>query len=151
MLGLGVPVLIGLILLLLSILRAAPRIVPFLAADVASVGPLAAGTRMLLTAFVALRVTILVPLVALVISLLGEISLLPLIVEISLSLVLPGLPGTLGVWVASLSLWLSFCGLSRLVYLGQCFFFFLGLEELGSGFFVPVDPKFGSEGSLYAL
>ena len=114
MLVLGVSVRIGLVLLL-GILRAAPRIMPFLAADIASVGPLSAYTWVLLAALVALRVIILVPIVALIVSLLGEISLLPLIVEIPLPLVLPGLSGTLGIGVASLGLWFRLCGLTNVL------------------------------------
>ena len=110
LLGLGVSVLIGLVLLL-CVLRTASRVVPFLAADIASVGPLTADTRMLLPALVALGVTILVPLVALVVSLLREIFLLSLVVEIPLPLILSGLSGTLCVGVAGLGLWLSFRGL----------------------------------------
>ena len=117
MLVFGVSVRIGLVLLL-CVLRIASRVVPFLAADIASVGPLTADTRMLLTALVALGVTILVPLVALVVSLLWEISLLPLVVGIPLPLVLPGLSGTLSIGVAGLGLWLCICGLTRLVRLG---------------------------------
>ena len=113
---LGVSVRIGLVLLL-CVLRTASRIVPFLAADIASVGPLTADTRMLLTTLVALRVVILVPLVALVVSLLGEISLLSLVVEIPLPLVLSGLSGTLCIGVAGLGLRLNFRGLTRLARL----------------------------------
>ena len=75
---------------------------PFLAADIASVGPLTADTRVLLTTLVALGVTILVPLIALVVSLLWEISLLPLVVEIPLPPVLSELSGTLCIGVAGL-------------------------------------------------
>ena len=103
---------------MLVVLKTVLRVVPFLAANIASIGPQSAGARVLLTTLVALRVTILVPLVALVVSLLGEIPLLPLVVEISPSLIPPGLPGTLCIEVAGLGLWLSVGELSRLVCLG---------------------------------
>ena len=96
---------IGLVLLL-GIMRIAPRIMPLLATDIASIGPQSAHTWVLLAAFVALGVTVLVPLVALIVSFLEKISLLPLIVEVSLAFIFSGLPGTLGIVVASLDWWL---------------------------------------------
>ena len=112
MLLLGVSVRIRLVLLL-GVLRAAPRVMPFLAADVASIGPHSAHIGVLFPTFGALRVTIDVPLVSPIVSLLGEISLLTLVVEISLALVLPELPGTLRS-IASLGLWSGLRVLTRL-------------------------------------
>ena len=105
-----VPVLVRLVLLLLLwVLGATPRIMALLPAHIADIGTHPANTRVFLAAFCAWRVPVSLSVIPLIIPSLWGILLLALIVVIPvpLALVSSKLPGTLGLIIIILASWSS--------------------------------------------